>query len=202
MNENVRLEVLFHIRDARGLNAKEKAFLFVTESRGVMFSKWDKAAADMGLSKRGYYDARASLLAKDLIREERRFDNTTVYTVNADAFPYGEQHSHSGNDHSRMGNADSRSGETKVTMKDTYEGNQEGNQSADALEAIREDGVVVSHPCLIEGTSLPPLEGLSFFLTETPTVPRLIGSRHAAAPSVYRNEDELRERRRRLGLVV
>lgn len=69
---------------------------------------------------------------------------------------------------------------------------------------VRKEGVVITHPCLIEGTELAPLEGLTFFLTDkaTATAASLINEgRHAAATSVYSNEDQLRERRRRLGLV-
>lgn len=160
MNENVRIEVLFQIRDARGLNAKEKAFLFVTESRGIMYSKWDNAAADMGLSKRGYYDARASLLSKGLLIEDRNYNSTTVYTVNADAFPYGEQDSRMGNDHSHSGNDDSRSDETKVTTKGNHEGNLEGNQTTTVpdgpVDPIRTDGEL-SQPSLIAIVPSPSL---------------------------------------------
>jgi hypothetical protein len=52
------------LRDARGLNSDEIAFLFVALSRGdELFGAWQTNAADMGLSKRGYYDTRAGLLA-------------------------------------------------------------------------------------------------------------------------------------------
>lgn len=110
-------ETVWAIRDARGLSSKEKVFLLVTESRGELFGKWHRNAADMGLSKRGYYDARASLLGKGLLLAERRFDNTTVYLVNHAAFPYGERDSHSGNEDSRSGNGYSRGDETKKNIK-------------------------------------------------------------------------------------
>lgn len=120
---------MWAIRDARGLNSKEKVFLLITESRGELYGKWDRNAADMGLSKRGYYDARASLLAKRLLLAERRFDNTTVYLVNSAAFPYGEQDSHNRNENSRTGNGDSRSDETKKNTKKNIKEELEEEQS-------------------------------------------------------------------------
>lgn len=177
MNENVRLEVLFHIRDARGLNAKEKAFLFVTETRGFMFGKWDTNAADMGLSKRGYYDARNSLLEKGLIREDRNYNDTTVYVVNADLFPYGEQDSHSGNTHSRMGNAHSRSDETKVTMKDTKKVTNK------VTTTTSPDGPVVPNPSNYEVKEEAKTE-------EVLPLPLTTSSRHAAVEDTIQAKNE------------
>ena len=115
----MNVEHIWAVRDARGLNAKEKVFLFVLISRGQdgMFATWTTNAQDMGLSKRGYYDTRASLLEKGLIKAVRAMNGSTTYFLADDPFPYGESDSHMGNSHSRMGNEDSRSDETKENNK-------------------------------------------------------------------------------------
>jgi hypothetical protein len=113
------------LRDARGLNSDEIAFLFVALSRGdELFGTWQTNAADMGLSKRGYYDTRAALLAKRLITVARKYNGTSVYAVDlarlAEYSPCGNEtghDSHMENEDSRMGNDDSRSGETKKNTK-------------------------------------------------------------------------------------
>lgn len=48
--ETARVEVIFAIRDARGLSAYEKSFLFVVESRGSAWSRRKVMVGDMGMS--------------------------------------------------------------------------------------------------------------------------------------------------------
>lgn len=131
------VQVIWNIRDARNLNHEEKGFLFVVASRGVMSSRWDTAAADMGMTKQRYYKARSSLLEKGLLEEGRRMNGTTVYRIKEDVLAtyvpekveteeitwddshMETDHSHIGNGDSLVGNDDSRIGETKVTKKVT-----------------------------------------------------------------------------------
>ena len=65
--ETASLEAIWKIRDARGLDYKEKAFLFTVASRGAMTARWGTAAADMGMSKDTYYRTRDSLFEKNLL---------------------------------------------------------------------------------------------------------------------------------------
>ena len=174
---------MWAIRDARGLNSKEKVFLLITESRGELFGKWDRNAADMGLSKNHYYEARASLLAKGLLLAVRRYENTTVYVVNHEAFPYQECDSYSGNNNSRIRNGRSRIGETKKNTKKNTKVELEEEQ-----------------PTVPDGPVVNPLPNYTVREepqdVETPPTTKLQG-RGAAAPSVYSTEEELRERRAR-----
>lgn len=157
----MRNEVMWAIRDASGLTSKEKVFLFVVESRGEMFTDWQDSARDMGLSKRGYYDSRASLLAKGLLTSTRRMDSTTVYKVNADAFPYGEsapvqdtddsrsgnEDSRMGNDHSHSGNDHSRSDESKKNSKKNTKKNTKNNiEEEQGSEPLRASSPVETDP--------------------------------------------------------
>lgn len=80
-SQNMSVQTIWNIRDARGINANEKAFLFVVASRGVMFSEWQTAAADMGMSKDTYYRTRNALIKKGLVKEGLRKDTTTVYRL-------------------------------------------------------------------------------------------------------------------------
>jgi len=73
------------IRDARSLTGHEKAFLFVVESRGIMFSEAETARADMGLSRSTFYDVRKGLERKGLIDVRPRRLKSTLYRVNVDA---------------------------------------------------------------------------------------------------------------------
>lgn len=80
-SKNMTVQVIWNIRDARGINANEKTFLFVVASRGIMYSEWQTAAADMGMSKDTYYRTRSALIKKGLIKEGLRKDTTTVYRI-------------------------------------------------------------------------------------------------------------------------
>lgn len=78
----MRNDVIWAIRDARGLTAQEKAFLFVVESRGEMTTTATKAAEDMGLSRATYYRVRDGLLRKKCLTVRQRADQPSVYVVN------------------------------------------------------------------------------------------------------------------------
>lgn len=80
-SQNMSVQAIWNIRDARGINANEKAFLFVVASRGIMTAAWQTAAADMGMSKDTFYRTRNSLIKKGLIKEGLRKDTTTVYRL-------------------------------------------------------------------------------------------------------------------------
>jgi hypothetical protein len=83
MKTKMNKSVFWKIRDARGLNHKEKVFLFVVESRGAMTTTHEKAAADMGFSKDTYYRTLKTLTEKNLLISERRFNKTTEHIVNS-----------------------------------------------------------------------------------------------------------------------
>lgn len=84
------------LRDARGLNSDEIAFLFVALSRGdELFGTWQTNAADMGMAKNRYYRTRDSLLAKGLIAVVRKYNAASVYAVDLSRLA---EHSHSGNE--------------------------------------------------------------------------------------------------------
>lgn len=83
--QNMSVQAVWNIRDARGLNQDEKAFLFVVASRGVMTSAWRTAADDMGMKKDRFFRTRKALIAKGLVREGLRKDDTTVYRIDEDA---------------------------------------------------------------------------------------------------------------------
>lgn len=124
----MNIEALWTLRDARGINSDEKAFLFVAISRGdELFGTWETNAADMGMSKNRYYRTRDSLLAKGLIEVARKYNGSSVYRVNVDALShYGNAEgndSHYGNEDSHYGNDDSHYGETKKNIKNNKKKN-------------------------------------------------------------------------------
>ncbi|WP_157432529.1 hypothetical protein [Aeromicrobium sp. Root472D3] len=163
---NTRFKVLNLIRDARGLNSKEKVFLFVVESRNEMFSKMEPARFDMGLSKNHYYEARASLLDKKLITATRRMDDTTVYTVDEGGLEawsdscigneapaeqlLDDPDSRIGNQTSCIRNEDSCIGETKVTL--------EGNPLSEPIVEAPEDSSTKKDDNSIPPSSLTDFE--------------------------------------------
>ena len=112
---NVRVPVLFAIRDARGLNEHEKMFLLTVELRGVMKTSWATAAADMSMTQSKFYRTRKSLIDRDMVRAFPQANGATWYTVNAEAlgelsaYSHSENTSHSGNEGSHSGNEGSHS---------------------------------------------------------------------------------------------
>ena len=73
------------IRDTRGLDIYEKMFLITVAShRDGMFKTHEKNYADMAMSRPKYYKVRGDLMDKKLIEVQRRYDNSTVYTINTD----------------------------------------------------------------------------------------------------------------------
>lgn len=80
---SMRNDVMWAIRDARGLSSNEKCFLWAVESRGVMFTTQERARQDMGLSRGTFYKTRNRLRERGLLRIHRRGPNaTTQYRVN------------------------------------------------------------------------------------------------------------------------
>jgi hypothetical protein len=76
----------FLIRDARGLDAYEKAFLFVVASRGEeMFTSAETAAADMGMSPAQFHKVASRLSERELIRREARPGKSSKYLLNMEA---------------------------------------------------------------------------------------------------------------------
>ncbi len=88
--ETMRVEVIFAIRDARGLTAYEKSFLFVVESRGSAWSRRKVMVGDMGMSLSKFNNLATSLEQRGLITAKRRrrpdgADKPTEYRVVASA---------------------------------------------------------------------------------------------------------------------
>ncbi|GAB3782955.1 hypothetical protein [Nocardioides pacificus] len=77
----MRVEAIFAIREARGLNGNQKSLLYTVESRGVSFAKWHTIAADAGLGRDAFYKAKGQLVASGLLVEQRRWNDTTNYRV-------------------------------------------------------------------------------------------------------------------------
>ncbi|MFD0001981.1 hypothetical protein ACFVJ4_06080 [Streptomyces sp. NPDC127178] len=157
--QNMSVQAIWNIRDARGLNQDEKAFLFVVASRGVMTSAWQTAADDMGMKKDRFYRTRKSLIEKGLIQEGTRKDDTTVYRVNEEALaalvPVKEEkqdsvswadsdtentHSLYANDPSQVENDHSHMSEEKVTIKETRKVTVKETTTEAALRAAEEQG--------------------------------------------------------------
>ena len=170
----MRNKALWAIRDARGLTAHQKAFLFVVESRGECSTKMTKNAQDMGLGKDSYYRARNPLIEWGIIEERRRFEDSTVYTVNLEALlSHSAKHeadshshsakddSHSAKDSSLYAKDDSHETETKKNIKKNTKKTKKKNSAsvADAPEAATSEiqGLKDDHTSesLISEPSLP-----------------------------------------------
>lgn len=81
----MKVDHIWKIRDARGLDSWEKTFLFTAASHNSgMYCTWNKNCEDMGMKKDRYYKCIESLKEKNLIQQTRRFDDTTVFVVNED----------------------------------------------------------------------------------------------------------------------
>ena len=80
-HKDLDLRALFAARDARGLDSKEKVFVFVVATRGRMFTSAETAAADMGMSRASFYRTRDALIRKGYLRVEPRPNATTVYEL-------------------------------------------------------------------------------------------------------------------------
>lgn len=122
----MRNEVIWAIRDDHTLTEHEKMFLIIVESRGAegMYTTYARAANDMGMSKDTYYRARKAVMTKELIRIVRRYDDTTVYMVNAEALADSGD-SHSAKDCSHSANSELHMTETKKNKKINTKKNKE-----------------------------------------------------------------------------
>ncbi len=126
----MRVEEIWKVRDARRLNHKEKLFLMVLISRGEegMFGKWHRNATDMGMSKDMYYNTRNALVTVGVIKAERRYDSTTVYTFDSDGLSrYENEDSEYEKGDSQDANVHSHQTETKENSKKNMKGNQKEN---------------------------------------------------------------------------
>lgn len=137
----MNVDIIWKIRDARGLNAYDKMFLVTAASHNDgMFGTWQKNCDDMGMRKDRYYSCIKSLTDKELLESKRRFDNTTVFCVNeAGLDVWLASHSVSQNAHSATQNGHSATQkthsvrpETKENMKGNKKDNLEGEQSSAA----------------------------------------------------------------------
>jgi hypothetical protein len=79
----MRPEVIFAIRNARGLDANEKSILLVVESRGVAFGTAETIAADCGMGDNRFYKWRRRLIERGLLDATERVGTTTKYRVNS-----------------------------------------------------------------------------------------------------------------------
>lgn len=150
MSRNVELQTMFNIRDARGLTAKEKIFLVTVELRGEMVCTWERAAADMGMTKDSFYRTRRSLVDRHLVYAVEQGNRITRYIVNRDGVAVlvpsqGENHSHSENglSHSANGlsqdeNGLSHQAEQKVTNKKNKKGTSQEREAPPEDQEERE----------------------------------------------------------------
>lgn len=184
----MRNEVIFAIRDARGLKIHEKSFLFVCESRGKegMFSEHDTNYTDMSMSKATYYRVRDSLIEKKLIEPRRRYNNTTVYHVNYDVLSayvksQPETQSHTETPESHTETFESQRAETKKNQKNIKKNFNESasasSLSKDKNETDKEDQDVLPASPIGANQSVPaqsPIEETTKAesQSETPLNPR------------------------------
>jgi hypothetical protein len=75
------------IRDAEGLSAFERVFLYTvaTHSHSVMSRTAEDNCRAMGIGRTKYYEIRNTLLDKGLITERRRYNNGTAYALDWEA---------------------------------------------------------------------------------------------------------------------
>lgn len=81
---SMRVQVIWDIRDAVGLNRNEKLFLFTVESRGVYRRSKENSMAEMGMKIELWRKTRDSLLSQDLLLSKPVREQPTHYRVNAD----------------------------------------------------------------------------------------------------------------------
>ena len=81
---SMRVQVIWDIRDAVGLNRNEKLFLFTVESRGVYRRSKENSMAEMGMKIELWRKTRDSLLLQDLLLSKPVREQPTHYRVNAD----------------------------------------------------------------------------------------------------------------------
>lgn len=75
------LDIVWAIRDARGLTTIEKSVAYAIASRGKCWAAADIIAADAGIARSAYYRARKRLIDLGVLVEEVREGETTVYEV-------------------------------------------------------------------------------------------------------------------------
>jgi hypothetical protein len=141
---------MWNIRDARGLDALEKVFLYTVESRGVMKTSWQRAAADMGMKRSTFYNIRNSLVEKGLIGVVPQGRETAWYVVNTAGLATWLDESHSTtrnaesstwNDDSTTWNLDSTTRQHKKTGKKT---NKKNPEEGEVHSTTRNDDNVIS----------------------------------------------------------
>jgi hypothetical protein len=134
----MRNQVMWAIRDARGLSANEKVFLFTVESRGSMRTTQVNAAKDMGLSRATYYRVRDSLIGRDLLTVRRNMDSSTEYLVNEVSLSETDV-SHTETVVSHTETDVSHSDNTKKNISKNSKKNMKKNNSASAPVEPKED---------------------------------------------------------------
>lgn len=146
MSRNLKVETIFLIRDARGLSASEKAALFVIESRGTHRSSVEVAAADAGLSVRGWQTVVRRLIGRGLVEAKEKRGAPTFLWINTDALkgcstctpaadaPPQEMHHPPQQLHPspQEVHPSPAAGAPKGDQKETREGDPEGDHSAAA----------------------------------------------------------------------
>ena len=173
----MRNAVIWNVRDARGLNQDEKSLLWAIESRGVCETRWRRLADDAGdMSKDRFYRARNSLVAKNLIRVARKYDDVSKYAVNADALAglvpdsraaNGEGNdSHSANQGSHSANDDSHMTETKKNTKKNRKKNVTEKKNTTAPVVAGAPTATVHAFPLLQGECVSPSMG-AVWLSET-----------------------------------
>jgi DNA-binding transcriptional ArsR family regulator len=81
---NMSVQTIWNIRDARALTTMEKVFLYTLASRGKTYSTRKTIQEDTGLSDGSVSKVVRSLQEKGLIDVVRRNGTTTIYTINED----------------------------------------------------------------------------------------------------------------------
>lgn len=136
------------VRDARGLTADEKLFLYTVAShQDGMHKTHDKNIADMGFSRSTYYRVRTSLKEKELISLTRRMNGPTVYAIDKPSLDAwveshrGNPESHGDTPLSRSENPESQD-ETRQShgaeTKENKKGNEKENEKENNKTTLRD----------------------------------------------------------------
>ncbi len=82
----MRNEVVWAIRDARGLTADEKAVLWAVETRGTAFGVAETLAGDAGVSRATFFRRRDELVTRGLLSARKVYGQRQLtYSVVSDS---------------------------------------------------------------------------------------------------------------------
>lgn len=169
MTKQSSMEVVWAIRDARGLTTLEKVFLYTVASRGVAKTSRKKLMEDTGMSTGSISNVVKSLKEKGVINvwpAAKGSKNQTHYTVNVEGLTEWcsrDEHSCSGDELSCSGDELSCSshgdkGNRKETMKVTEKVTVKTEAVADAptspLTQTKEDTVITTTSSLTKSKAL------------------------------------------------